>query len=24
LFEKLFKKMVNYYARERKIGWKWQ
>ena len=24
LFEKLFKKMVKYYARERKIGWKWQ
>jgi putative transposase len=24
LFEKLFKKMVKYYARECKIGWKWQ
>jgi putative transposase len=24
LFELLFKKMVKYYARERKIGWKWQ
>lgn len=24
LFEKLFKKMVKYYAREQKIGWKWQ
>jgi len=24
LFEMLFKKMVKYYARERKIGWKWQ
>jgi putative transposase len=24
LFEKLFKKMVRYYARECKIGWKWQ
>ena len=24
LFEKLFKKMVKYYAREQKICWKWQ
>jgi putative transposase len=24
LFEKLFKKMVKYYAKECKIGWKWQ
>lgn len=24
LFEKLFKKMVKFYARECKIGWKWQ
>ncbi len=24
LFEKLFKKMVQYYGRECKIGWKWQ
>jgi transposase len=24
LFELLFKKMVKYYARECKIGWKWQ
>lgn len=24
LFEKLFQKMVKYYARESKIGWKWQ
>ena len=24
LFEKLFKKMVKYYAKERKIGWRWQ
>ena len=24
LFEKLFRKMVKYYARECKIGWKWQ
>lgn len=24
LFETLFKKMVKYYARECKIGWKWQ
>ena len=24
LFEKLFKKMVKYYARECKIAWKWQ
>ena len=24
LFEKLFKKMVKYYAREQRIGWKWQ
>lgn len=24
LFEKLFKKMVKYYARECKIGWRWQ
>lgn len=24
LFEKLYKKMVQYYARECKIGWKWQ
>jgi putative transposase len=24
LFALLFKKMVKYYARERKIGWKWQ
>lgn len=24
LFEKLFKKMVRFYARECKIGWKWQ
>jgi len=24
IFEKLFKIIVRYYARERKIGWKWQ
>ena len=24
IFEKLFKTIVKYYARERKIGWKWQ
>ena len=24
LFEKLFKKMVKHYARERQIGWRWQ
>jgi putative transposase len=24
VFEKLFKTIVKYYARERKIGWKWQ
>jgi len=24
LFEKLFKKMVKYYAKECKIGWRWQ
>ena len=24
LFDKLFKKMVRYYAREQQIGWKWQ
>ncbi|MGP8337524.1 MAG: IS5 family transposase [Methanosarcinaceae archaeon] len=24
IFEKLFKRIVRYYARERKIGWKWQ
>ncbi len=24
LFDKLFKKMVRYYAREQRIGWKWQ
>jgi transposase len=23
VFDKLFKVMVNYYAREMKIGWKW-
>ena len=24
LFDKLFKKMVRHYAREQRIGWKWQ
>jgi len=24
IFEKMFKTIVKYYARERKIGWKWQ
>jgi putative transposase len=24
LFDQLFKKMVRYYAREQRIGWKWQ